>query len=218
MRNNDELSLPNISQQRLVNLLEKLSNQGVNQVQVASRTGIPTQYLSDIKHARRPMTELVARRIGGEFSINYKWLMGQSELMDSSESLSESSVTTRFPGVPVFPHPIEGEPRSHKDWDGTMIELSGPAAGKLTTAQSPYILRFAHDDHAGRLHRGDLVLISQTSNPNAEIFVVRHRKKAFLTRKNNNGTWSRVANGVVLPESCPCIGYAVGIIWSSLME
>jgi hypothetical protein len=218
MRNENEFSLQNISQQRFNDLLTMLAEQGVNQVQLASRTGIPTQYLSDIKHARRPMTELVARRIGGEFSINYKWLMGQSELMDSSESLSESSVTNRFPGVPVFPHPIEGEPRSQQSWDGTMIELSGPAASKLTTAKWPYILRFAHNDCAGRLHRGDLILISQSANANAEIFVVRHRKKAFLARKNNDETWMRVAKGVVLPETCPCIGYAIGIIWSSLNE
>jgi transcriptional regulator with XRE-family HTH domain len=61
---------------RLVELLKLLGEKGLNQSQIAKRVGTPTQYLSDVKHERRPMSELFARRLGEEFKVNFLWLLG----------------------------------------------------------------------------------------------------------------------------------------------
>jgi hypothetical protein len=75
---------------------------------------------------------------------------------------------------------------------------------------------FAANDVQGRLQQGDLILISQTPNVDANIHVVSYRKKSFLARANKNGSWNRVANGNELPSDCPATGHCIGIIWSAL--
>ena len=42
---------------RLAQVLEALAAHGVKQQQVAFELNVPTQYLSDVKHGRRPISE-----------------------------------------------------------------------------------------------------------------------------------------------------------------
>lgn len=212
-------STERIAQQRLTDLLERLSQQGHSQQEVAADAGLPAQYLSDIKHGRRPMTELVARRLGDAFQVNFQWLTVQSDSMEpDQESSSLSNPDSGGTWLPLFPHPVEGEPRSSPAWDGSCVEISGPAAAKLVLTKWPYVLRFGHNDIRKRLCRGDLVLISQTIFDEAEFSVVRYRKKSFLARLQPDGSWERAAYGDSLPGTCPVIGHAVGIVWASLLS
>lgn len=206
-----------LAEQRLSDLLELLSEQGFTQTQIAARAGLPPQYLSDIKHGRRPMTELVARRLGDGFDVNYEWLLGIRPSMERPQSPSGGAAAGGALWLPLFPHPIEGEPRVHPKWDGSGIEVAGLAVAKLVLCKHPYVLRFRHDDVQGRLRRGDLILVSQSVNEDAEIQVVRHRKKSTLARAAKNGTWSRVANGEILPSGSLVTGHCIGIVWSSLL-
>ena len=216
MGDNEEFSSAGLSHQRLNDLLETLGRQGLTQAQVAAKAGLPVQYLSDIKHERRPMTELVARRIGDEFDVNFQWLMGISNSMADPKPRVAASIASSSVWLPLLPHPIEGEPRGHPKWDGAGVDIAGAAAAKLVLAQQPYILRFGHKDIEGRLRQGDLILISQAPNRDAEISVVRHRRKSFLARPNDDGTWSRVADGSRRPSDCEIAGHCLGIVWSSL--
>ena len=118
--------------------------------------------------------------------------------------------------LPLFSTPIEGEPRQHPQWNGATVEVAGLAAGRLGLAKQPYVLLFGHDDPTGRLHRGDLILISQEQNDEAEIQAVRYRKKSHLVRRSDDGGWRGVSNTGKLPQNCPVIGHCVGIIWSDL--
>ncbi len=202
--------------ERLCDLLERLTQQGISQQQVAIRAGIPPQYLSDIKNGRRPMTELVARRIGHEFQVNYEWLLGTSDTIEPVVLRTSTQQQSGGNWLPVFPHPITGDPQCHHKWDGTGLQVAGAAAAKLGRLNWPYILRFGADDTRNRLKRGDLVLISQSLSEDAEIHVVECRRQFVLARKKPDGTWERLAKGDRLPASTPVAGYCVGIIWSDL--
>ena len=199
---------------RLIRLLESLGKCGLTQQQIAAKAGLPAQYLSDIKHGRRPMTELVARRLAQAFQVNFEWLLGSSDIQEVS--LLRPRVGGAW--LPLFSHPVTGDPQGDPGWTGAGVELSGAAAAKVSEAHLPYILQFGHDDVQGRLRAGDLILISQSSDASAAISVVRHQKKLFLARPQPNGTWKRVANGNSLPASCAVVGHCVGIVWSSLMQ
>jgi transcriptional regulator with XRE-family HTH domain len=217
----DPLQVRNLSSQRLTDLLELLAQQGLTQQQVASRANLPGQYVSDMKHGRRPVSELAARRLGEEFDVHYKWLLGTSTSMQSPESRSGSSAASSDASpagswLPLLSFPIEGEPRAHPAWIGTKVEISGAAADKLVCAKLPYALRFGHDDIQGRLRKNDLILISQSPSPDAEISVVRFRNKLFLARRRTDESWERVARGSKLLSTCPVVGHCVGIIWASL--
>lgn len=204
------------SRQRLTDLLDRLAQEGLSQQQVASRANLPPQYLSDIKCGRRPITELVARRLGDEFDVNYAWLLGTSnnpELPGSESGHSAASPAGNW--LPLVRYPIEGEPRTHPVWDGTLVEISGIAAAKLVSAKLPYVLCFGKKDVRGRLQKNDLVLISQSLLPEAEISVVRFKNKLFLARQSGE-SWERVANGQRLPLDCPAVGHCVGLLWRSL--
>jgi transcriptional regulator with XRE-family HTH domain len=213
----DDFSAGGLATARLADFLQTLAKKGVTQSQVSAKAGLPPQYLSDIKQGRRPMTELVARRLGEKFDVNFEWFLGTSDSMESPKPRSAAMPGTRTAWLPLFSHPIEGEPRAHPQWDGAGIEIAGAAAARLVLSQHPYVLRFGHDDVQGRLQQGDLILISQAPNEAAEFHVVRYRKKSFLARAEKDGGWSRVANGNELPADCPVTGHCVGIIWSSLV-
>jgi hypothetical protein len=117
--------------------------------------------------------------------------------------------------LPVFSHPVEGEPRNVPNWDGSHVEVSSVAAAKLAQAVQPYVLRFGHSDRQGRLRRGDLILISQSPGVSAELKVVRFRRKCFLARQVN-GKWIRAATGKALPGESVVVGHCVGVLWSAL--
>ena len=201
----------------LCELLTRLTQQGTSQQQAALRAGLPPQYLSDIKNGRRPMTELVARRIGQEFRVNYQWLLGLSETIEPV-ILRDSAPTPsgERSWLPVFSQPVSGDPQTLPQWDGTRLEISGAAATKLKLLKWPYVLRLGSDDLRGRLQKGDLVLISQSSTEQAEINVISYRQKLFLARRQSDETWERIAKGNKLTEVCSVAGYCVAILWSDL--
>jgi transcriptional regulator with XRE-family HTH domain len=216
-KGSEDFSSAGLASQRLKDFLELLTQQGFTQAQIAAKAGLPPQYVSDIKRGRRPMTELVARRLGEGFDVDFQWLMGTSASMERPQPQSAAIPASSVLWLPLFSHPVEGQPRAHPKWDGSGIEIAGVAAAKLVLSKDPYILRFGHNDIQGHLRRGDLILISQVQSEDARIHVIRYRKKSYLARANKDGSWSRVANGNRLPSDCPVTGHCVGIVWSSLL-
>lgn len=200
---------------RLIGLLESLVNDGLSQQQIASRAGLPAQYLSDLKNGRRTLTELTARRIGDEFGVNYEWLLGRSNLMELPSLSAESAQTSEGTiWLPCFPWPIAGTPRNHPDWHGTSVEVAGVAAARASGATDPYILRFGRNDVEGRLHKDDLLLITQALDVETTISVVKSGRKLHLARLKA-GQWEKVAGGA-LPETSTVHGHCLGIVWASL--
>ncbi|GDY11106.1 hypothetical protein LBMAG52_45940 [Planctomycetia bacterium] len=215
-QDSESVDIGQLAGERLCELLEQFAQQGISQQQVAIRAGIPPQYLSDIKNGRRPMTELVARRIGHEFQVNYEWLLGMNDTIEPIVLRTSTQPQSSGTLLPVFPHPITGDPQIHPKCDGTGLPVTGAAAAKLGLLKWPYVLRFGADDCRNRLKKGDFVLISQSLSDDAEIHVVEYRRKLFLARKKTDGTWERLAQGEKLPASTPVAGYCVGIVWSDL--
>jgi transcriptional regulator with XRE-family HTH domain len=195
-------------------LLEQLSTEGLTQLQVALQARLPAQYLSDIQRGRRPMSELVARRIGEEFDVNFEWLLGTSDLVRTSKPASGPGHESSSLRLPLFPHPIEGEPREVSSWNGAFVETAGIVAAKAALAKQPYVLEFGNNDPEGRIRKGDLILISQVPKYDADLSVIRHRRKSFLVRPMHNGCWKRVATEDIFPPDTPVTGHVVAIIWS----
>jgi transcriptional regulator with XRE-family HTH domain len=216
-RENDDLSAATDATQRFVEFLEFLSQQGYKQSQIAAKVGLPAQYISDIKCGRRPLTELVARRLGEQFDVGYEWLMGSSASMDSPRSKAAVMPGGSGAWLPLFSDPIEGEPNKHPKWSGAGIEVTGVAAAKLPMTTLPYILKYGRNDREGRLKQGDFVLISQARFEDAEFQVVRYRRMSVLARAGENGGWIVAADGRELPSNSRVIGHCVGIVWAPLL-
>jgi transcriptional regulator with XRE-family HTH domain len=199
-------------QQRLQSLLAMLASQGLSQREIAAQANLPFQYLSDLKCGRRTMSELVARRLGEAFGVNFQWLSG------SSNSVHPPRVGPSAERVwlPVHRFPITGEPSQLPTWDGTLTELAGAALGKLTQAQLPYVLIVGENDSEGRLRKGDQLLMSQTVKVDAEISVVKRGRNLVLARAAKAGGWRSLARGKSLPATCPPVGHCLGILWSAL--
>lgn len=213
----EDLSSAAIATERFNDVLRRLQAQGLTQTQIAAKAGIAPQYLSDIKRGKRPVTELIARRLGDEFDFNYRWLLGISDTMEIMKKPSTTGTADSTVSLPLLPCPIEGEPRQNQYWKGVCVEVSGFAAGRIGLARYPYVLQFGHDDHQGRLKKNDLILISQAPNPKAEIQVVHSGKKYFLARANPDGSWIRLERGKTLISDCPATGHCLGIVWAPLV-
>lgn len=198
---------------RLRELLDELALQYDTQQEIAANAGLTPQLLADLKQGRRPLTELVARRLADEYGVSFEWLLGRSEVKQSG--LARSSGGMR---LPLFQDPIAGDPLNSPRWDGVGVEVSGHVVAAIARAKWPYVLKFGSADTQGRLRRGDLVLVSQSVCPEAEIQVVKSRIKLYLARRQEAGHFVRVANEELLPAESPVVGYCVAIIWSALAD
>ena len=219
MMRNAELLLGSDNQaevrQRLHTVLQRLQELGTTQAEVARCVGIASQYLSDVKAGRKPVTKLFALRLNACYGLDQQWLMqggnppplffGLDPGPDSRSLLIELS---------VFDQPICGDPGSHPH-TGTET-VSGPAAQRADHAKEPYLLRFAGKDPQGGLRQNDLILISQRVNRKAKIQVVRQRQELVLARKTAQGTWQRVDDGQSLGRKVEVVGICLGIVWRQL--
>ena len=167
-----------LTTKRFRELLVKLAVKGVNQAEVGRRIGTGSQFVSDLKHGRRIMNELVARRLGEEFDFDYEFLLGRTSKMARPRVGDD---------VPVVSLLIEGDPRKSRRWDGSTLELTGPAAQLVANSTFPYALRCPVDDRNGRIRQGDVVLISQSASTTAEISVVNHNDELWLARRPQAG-------------------------------
>ena len=213
--------LQDVCRRRLQELLDTLSAEGVTQQQVAIRAGVPPQYLSDVRCGRRDLTELFARRVGGEFGVDYQWLMGGTGPMDAVPP--EGSVAGRAEAragglliLPVLHALVEGEPRDSPLWDGSLFEVGGAAAAAAGRARQPYVLRVNADDREGRLRAGDLVLISQEPSDRAELGVIRLEGRLVLARGLRSAGWHDLTTGEILAGKVEMIGCCRAIVWALL--
>ena len=213
--------LRDVCRQRLQELLDTLSAQGVTQQQVAIRAGVPPQYVSDVRCGRRGLTELFARRLGGEFGIDYQWLMGGKSPKDAPPlgGKAPGRVEPRASGllmIPVLPALVQGEPRNSPLWDGSLFEVSGAAAAASGRARQPYVLRLGADDHDGRVRAGDLILICQEPSDSAEIGVIRLQDRLVLARRLASGGWRSMTTGRRLAGKVEPVGYCIALVWAPL--
>jgi hypothetical protein len=202
---------------RFQQVLDKLFEQGTTQQAVAEVVGVPAQYLSDIKLGRKPVAELFARRLAEAYNFDYRWLLtGEG----NPPQFLNRGVPTLGPAgpvrLPLFDHPISGQPHTLPDWKGALVEVTGAAAAQAAAASEPYVVRFQKNDRDGRLKPDDLVLVSQTVNKTAEIQVVRQRNHCFFARQAPNGTFRRIATGQSLASGAQPVGHCVGIVWGLL--
>lgn len=205
-----------LTRQRFQQLLNDLAEMGLTQREIADRVNIPPQYVSNLKTGQREMKELVARRFGTVFGYNYEWLLGNSDKRNAPTipSTLTESLSRKFPVLDLL---IEGDPQSNEDWDGTFAELSGAAAVRVRSCRTPYVLRCSIDDLQGRIRQRDLLLISQEAREDAEIHVVRYRKRLVLARAGAEGRYQRVSDGQELNAECTVVAHCVGIVWASLV-
>jgi transcriptional regulator with XRE-family HTH domain len=203
---------------RFRQILDSLLAQGTTQQAIAAAVGVPPQYLSDLKLARKNVTELFARRLAEGYRFDYGWLMtGEGHPPQFLTPGIPESVSTRTPvRLPIFDHPICGPPEKAPEWDGSLVELSGAAAAQASTASMPYIVRFAKKDTEGRLWPEDLVLVSQCVNAKADIHVVQYRRRCYFARRTPNGTYCRIATDQLLGPEAEPVGHCVGIVWGLL--
>jgi len=199
---------------RLIEFLDRLKKQGISQREVAGRAKVSVQYLSDVKGGGRNFTELFARRLTEEFGGDYRWLLGQSDSMEPPR-LNVEKTTGDFERtmLPVFARPIEGDPQTHRGWDGTTIEVVGAAAARSRNATHPYVLRIVGEDRRGRLRQSDLVLVSQALDADAEIQVVKTTGKAILARAVSTKEWEPLTPKKIGVGGVEPIGHIIGIVW-----
>jgi transcriptional regulator with XRE-family HTH domain len=198
---------------RLEKLLQVLEAQGLTQAEVARRTGISGTFLNDLKTRRKPLRELVARRMAEAFSLDHRWLLAEAGTLDivpigAGTSAPEADTVW----LPLLPHPVRGRPHDSRAWDGSHVPLCGLAAARARGATHPYVLRFSSRDLEGELKRHDLILISQSPSDSVTISVIKEGRKLCLARRTPNG-WRRLAKQGDLDKDRPLFGHVLGIVW-----
>ena len=211
----ERCSAPEMSQVRFSDFLNELANQGTTQQELASKLRVTPAYICDCKKGRRSITELFARRLEHAFGRNHRWFLGTDSPARSGRFGLKDTVPI---ALPVLPYPIQGDPCSHRRWDGSQMELCGMPASRGLESRWPYIVRLGNGDRQGRLKRGDLILVSQTESPQAEVQVINWRRKVMIARRSRSG-WEVLSRryDVVLDEAeAEAVGHCVALVWAGL--
>ena len=185
----------------------------MTQRQIAMELNVPSQYLSDVRCERRPLTDQFARRFAEVYHISATWLLdgyGPMELADLAAI--PSTVTTIV--LPVLAAPWR-ETRESPHWDGSMITVAGAAAVAAQRARQPFVLRLNEDDRSGRLRRNDLLLCSQEPRPDAAIGILFAQERVSLGTTGPRGPFRGVGSGKAIRDA-EIIGHVVGVVWAVL--
>jgi transcriptional regulator with XRE-family HTH domain len=206
--------------ERLKEVLLKVAREhGLSQKEIAARLGIPPQYLSDLKHNRRAVAELLARRFGQEFRIRHRWLLSGEGPM---EAPPVQAGTTGGRGgrdivrLPVLGEPHVGNPLKSPSWDRSHIELTGPASAVARGCSQPYVLCVHCDERVGRLRKGDLILVSQAEDTGSRYQIVVHQKRPRLARLGRDRRLRLLQGGDPLPDHDRKVGHVPGLVWGAL--
>lgn len=201
---------------RLAQFLEMLAQRGIKQRDVAYELNVPTQYLSDLKHGRRTVSEQFARRFAERYRVGAAWLLSGE---GSSEPPDLAGVPTSTPGgtrlLPVLSAPDQGDPRGSPHWDGSLAAVTGAAASAVERAMLPFVLRVEADILSGRLRRNDLVLCTQEVRNDAGVVLVRAGGKVLLAQTMVNDQFQDALTGASIEGAEP-IGHCLGIVWAPL--
>jgi len=199
--------------ERLLTVLQRLQELGTTQAEVARCVGIASQYLSDVKAGRKPVTKLFALRLGACYEFDHHWLLDGGDPAPQFFGLESPPVSIWE--LKLFDAPICGDPESHPDWGGKIVALAGLALEHALRASKPYVLRVARSDGEGSVRANDLILISQKVRRKANIHLIQRQQDVFLARKTDRGTWQRV-DGRPLGRKVKVVGNCVGVVWRQL--
>jgi transcriptional regulator with XRE-family HTH domain len=203
--------------ERFSQVLDALEKQGLSQREIAMRACVPPQYFSDVKLGRRSLSELFARRLGEEFDVDHIWLMTGTGSMKRPRAWTADAETKRSMLIPILNQPIAGEPRQAPHWDGSLVELAGPAIPATAAAIMPYALRLADNDLSGRLKKGDIILISQSDGGAHDLAVLRKADALVLAwRKRGPKRYVSLQTGKPLAGDPEILGNGTAILWAPL--
>ena len=175
-------------QQRLAKVLERLSDRGQTQRQIAMALPVPAQYLSDTKTGQRTITEPFAHRVAEVCGVSFAWLM-HGEGPEAAPRFNDvPNTTTAGTTLPVLLTPVAGDPATAPDWDGYQIVVAGAPAAIASRAKWPYVLRYDGNDSEARLVTGDLLLITEPGDAECELMIISKRGKLRMARYKH-GTW-----------------------------
>ena len=212
---------PQVSRaKRFREFLDWAKQQGMSQTEVATRLGLPRQYVTNVKAANRVLTELFARRVSEEFGVDHRWLLhgkGTGVMQRpavGSQTMVSSGAESIF--LPLLYELVSGEPRASTDWNGALVSITGPAVYAVRESEHPYVYRVSDDDSTGRLKQGDLVLVCQgeTSGTSSGLFVLEVGHQPTLAWRIDNGRWKSAVRGRTVSAKSKITGHCLGIIWA----
>ena len=201
---------------RLTQVLAQLAERGVKQSAIACELNVPPQYVSDLRHGRRNLSEPFARRFAEAYRVSASWLLlgeGPRDLPDLAAPGAQSDGACL---LPVLSSPDEGDPRHSPHWDGGLLALAGAAAAAAARAKLPFVLRIEGDSPSGRLRKNDLILCCQGPRDDAAFVIVRAAGTAVLAEAAGKDRYKAVASGRLIPGAEP-IGHGIGIVWAPLL-
>lgn len=195
---------------------EMVASIGLTGREIARLSGTRPQYISDIKRRQRPLShEMFMRTLVGLYG-DYKWLISGNLPLDTQRIVKLYPLIAKPDGpimpLPVFNRPFMGPKMTAEDWDGTFVCVTSPVKEQAQNMREPYILHLPFDDKAGRLRKGDYLLINQTPSADTNYALIKSGWGVKLVRKSPQG-FEDVENGETRdPSSVQVIGCVVMLL------
>jgi transcriptional regulator with XRE-family HTH domain len=205
--------------ERLDQLLKDLAGNGFSQRQIAAELNVPPNYLSDLRHGQRTITDQFCRSFAHQFQIGNQWLATGEGAISSPQIGPLIAKAAGNLLLPVLSEPHVGDPTQCERWDGCQAEVTGAAAAAAGRAINPYIIRLSGPDCQGRLMACDLILISQQATETGDMAIARHRNRLMIVRKERKGDndgWLALSSGKRLAGKPEIVGQCLGIVWAGL--
>lgn len=177
--------------ERLTNIYAgMISSIGLTGREIAKLSGTRPQYISDIKRRQRPLShDMFMRTLLGLYG-GYKWLISGDLPVDTQRIISLYPFISNPNGVfplPVLQRPFMGPKMTTEDWDGNFLCVTSPVREMARTMHDPYVLHLPFNDKAGRLRKGDYLLVDQKDSAEATYVLIKSGWGVKLVRKGAEG-------------------------------
>jgi len=191
---------------------------GKSQTEVGVRLGLPRQYVTNVKTGSRVLTELFARRVAGEFDVDYLWLLDGVGVMQRHSMASQPKASSVADTIllPLLSELVSGEPRRSPSLDGALVAIIGPALYAAGDSVHPYVFRVTDDDSTGRFKQGDLILICQgdRKDPPSQLVLLELGKRRTLAWRTGDGRWKSAFTGRAVSTKAKTVGHCLGVLWA----
>ncbi|MCD8139855.1 MAG: hypothetical protein LUE17_08780 [Planctomycetaceae bacterium] len=170
---------------------ELIRSIGLTGREIAKLSGTRPQYISHIKRRQRPWSnEMFIRPLAG-LVVEYKWLLTGDLATDTKHIIAMYPSIARSDGpllpLPLFERPFMGPRMTADEWDGSFVCVTSPVKEHAVAMQRPYILRLPFDDTAGRLRKGDHLLVNQIESADSAYALVKSGWGVKLVRRVDGG-------------------------------
>lgn len=195
-------------------LARAMKESGITQAEIGRRTNVGPQYVNDVLHNRRPLTEAFAEYLQTEFGFDKMWLKyGEGQVFRHLPPLAGApAASVALTSLPLLDRPCRGNPLDSDRWVGSTHSVPRSLARPDAVRGFRYVLKVEDCGRKGEIRDGDLLLVENVLKPSVEELTGRW----CIVSISGKTTFRKIKITSSDRTRGDVWGWCVGILWRAL--